>query len=122
VPGIGQIVALVLLSEIQAMARFPRVQDCVSYGRVVKCAKEANGKRLGPSGQKIGTVHLRWAVAEAAVLRGRRSQPGKEDLATLEPNHGKAKALTVRAHKLGRAVYSLLTREQAFALQRFVTA
>jgi ATP-dependent Clp protease adapter protein ClpS len=37
-------------------------------------------------------------------------------------NFGKAKALTVLAHKLGRAVYSMLTREQAFALQRFVTA
>ena len=32
------------------------------------------------------------------------------------------KALTVLAHKLGRAVYYMLTREQAFDLQRFVTA
>jgi hypothetical protein len=40
----------------------------------------------------------------------------------LEHKHGKAKALTVLAHKLGRAVYDLLTREQAFDLTRFVTA
>ncbi len=68
VPGIGQILALVLLYEIQDIARFPRVQDFVSYCRLVKCAKESGGKRLGTSGQKIGNVHLRWAVAEAAVL------------------------------------------------------
>jgi hypothetical protein len=35
---------------------------------------------------------------------------------------GKAKALTVLAHKLGRAVYDMLSREQAFDLTRFVTA
>src|SRR2546426_11984640 len=59
VPGIGQILALVLLYEIQDSARFPRVQDFVSYCRLVKCAKESGGKRLGTSGKKIGNVHLR---------------------------------------------------------------
>jgi len=122
VPGIGQILALVILYEIQDSARFPRVQDFVSYCRLVKCAKESSGKKLGTSGKKIGNVHLRWAFAEAAVLFIRQSQPGKEYFATLEHKHGKATALTVRAHKLGRAVYDLRTREQAFALKRFVTA
>ncbi len=122
VPGIGQILALVMLYEMQDIARFPRVQDFVSYCRVVKCAKESGGKRLGTSGKKIGTVHLRWAFAEAAVLFLRHHQPGKEYFTTLEHKHGKAKALTVLAHKLGRAVYYMLTREQAFDLQRFVTA
>jgi transposase len=121
VPGIGQILALVILYEIQDITRFPRVQDFVSYCRLVKCAKESNGKRLGTSGKKIGNVHLRWAFAEAAVLFLRHNQPGKEYFTKLEHKHGKAKALTVLAHKLGRAVYSMLTREQAFDLQRFVT-
>lgn len=59
VPGIGQILALVILYEIQDISRFPRAQDFVSYCRLVKCAKESNGKRLGTSGKKIGNVHLR---------------------------------------------------------------
>jgi transposase len=122
VPGIGQILALVILYEIQDIARFPRVQDFVSYCRLVKCAKESGGKRLGTSGKKIGNVHLRWAFAEAAVLFLRQSQPGKAYFAKLEHKHGKAKALTVLAHKLGRAVYYMLTREHAFDLNRFVTA
>jgi transposase len=122
VPGIGQILALVLLYEIQDIARFPRVQDFVSYCRLVKCAKESNGKRLGTSGKKIGNVHLRWAFAEAAILFLRQNQLGKEYFTTLERKHGKAKALTVLAHKLARAVYYMLTREQAFDLQRFVSA
>jgi transposase len=121
IPGIGQILALVLLYEIQDIRRFPRVQGFVSYCRLVKCAKESGGKRLGTTGKKIGNVHLRWAFAEAAVLFIRQSQPRKAYFAKLEHQHGKAKALTVLAHKLGRAVYYMLTREQAFDLQRFVT-
>ena len=52
----------------------------------------------------------------------RQRKLGKEYCAKLAHKHGNAKALTVLAHKLGRAVYSRLTREQAFALKRFVTA
>ena len=121
-PGSGQILALVLLYEIQDSARFPRVQDFVSYCRLVKCATESGGKRLGTSGKKIGNVHLRRALAEAAVLFLRHNQPGKAYFTQLEPKPGKATALTVLAHKLARAGYDLLARQQAFALKRFVTA
>jgi transposase len=122
VPGIGQMLALVILYEIQAIARCPRVQDFVSYCRLVKCAKESNGKRLGTSGKQIGTVHLRGAFADAAVLFLRHNQPGKEYFTKLEHQPGQATALTVLAHKLGRAVSYMRTREHAFALTRFVTA
>jgi transposase len=122
VPGIGKILALVILYEVQAIERFPRVQDFVSYCRLVKCAKESAGKRHGVSGKKIGNAHLKWAFSEAAVLFLRQNKPGQAYFAKLEHKHGKAKALTVLAHKLARAVYYMLTREQAFDLQRFVTA
>jgi transposase len=122
VPGIGQILALVILYEIQDIARFPRVQDFLSYSRLVKCAKESAGKRYGLSGKKIGNPQLKWAFSEAAPLFLRQNQLGKEYFAKLEHKHGKGKALTVLAQKLARAVYFMLTREQAFSLQRFVTA
>lgn len=44
-PGIGEILRLVLVDEIHPIARFPRVHDCVSYGRLVKWAKASAGKR-----------------------------------------------------------------------------
>jgi len=37
-----------------------------------------------------------------------------------EPTHGKAKALSILAAKLGRAVYFMLRRERAFEMQRFL--
>jgi transposase len=45
IPGVGKILALVLLYEIHDIHRFPRVQEFVSYSRLVKCAKESAGKR-----------------------------------------------------------------------------
>ena len=46
VPGIGKILSLVLLYEIHDISRFPRVQDFVSYCRLVKCAQESAGQTL----------------------------------------------------------------------------
>jgi transposase len=107
VPGIGEILSLVLLYEIHDIQRFPRVQDFVSYCRLVKCAKESAGKCYGTSGAKIGNAYLKWAFSEAAVLFLRTNPAGQKYLARLEKKHGKGKALTVLAHKLARAVYHM---------------
>ena len=81
VPGIGKILSLVLLYEMHDIARFPRVQDFVSYCRLVKCAKESAGKRYGTSGTKIGNAYLKWAFSEAAVLFLRNNPAGQKYLA-----------------------------------------
>jgi transposase len=81
------------------------------------------GKRIAyPSnreGAKMGNVHLKWAFSEAAVLFVRHSAQGKKLLARLEQRFGKGKALSVLAHKLGRAAYFMLAREKVFDMQRF---
>jgi transposase len=110
VPGIGKILSLVLLYDIHDIDRFPRVQDFVSYCRLVKCAKESAGKRLGTSGKKIGNAHLKWAFSEAAALFLRNNEPGQKYLTRLEKKHDKGKARTILAHKLARAVYDMLKR------------
>jgi hypothetical protein len=67
VPGIGKIRRRVLLDDMHASERFPRVQDCASSCRRVKGAKASAGKRSGTSGSPIGHAPLTWAFAEAAV-------------------------------------------------------
>jgi transposase len=120
VPGIGKILSLVLLYEMHDIARFPRVQDFVSYCRLVKCAKESAGKRYGTSGTKIGNAYLKWAFSEAAVLFLRNNPAGQKYLVRIENKHGKGKALTVLAHKLARAVYHMLKRTTAFDMEKFL--
>ena len=119
VPGIGKVLALVILYEIHDIRRFPTVQDFVSYCRLVKGATESNGKHYGSSGQKIGNAHLKGAFSEAAVLFLRQHPTAQRYLAQLVSKHGKPKALTILAHKLGRAVYYMLRRGQAFDRRRF---
>jgi transposase len=114
IPGIGRILGLVILYEIHDIRRFPRVQDFVSYCRLVKSAKESAGKRMGTSGKKIGNVHLKWAFSEAAVLFLRRNPEARRYRDRLIRKHGKAKSLTILAHKLARAVYYILKRKEVF--------
>ena len=105
VPGIGKVLALTILYEVHDITRFDRVQEFASYARLIKCTKESGGKKLGTGGAKMGNVHLKWAFSEAAVTFLRHNSAGKKLLARLEKTHGKGKALSILAHKIGRAVY-----------------
>ena len=122
VPGIGKILSLVILYEIHDIRRFPTVQDFASYARLVKCAHESAGKRTGTSGKNIGNAHLKWAFSEAAVLSLRQNPAAQAWLKRVASKHGKPKALSILAHKLGRTVYYLLLRDEVFDMQRFLAA
>jgi hypothetical protein len=94
-------VALTILYEIHDINRFPRVQEFASYSRLVKCQKSSGGKLLGISGAKIDNAHLKWAFSEAAVLFLGKRPEGKKVFARIERKHGKGKALSILAHRMG---------------------
>lgn len=120
IPGVGRILSLVMLYEIEDIARFPRQQDFASYCRLVKPAKQSNGKHYGHSGKKIGNAHLRWAFGEAVVLMLKGNKPAQALLQKLASKHGKGKALAILAHRLGRAVYYMLKNQVPFDQERFL--
>jgi len=122
VPGIGKILSLVILYEIHTIERFPTVQDFASYCRLIKCKKESAGKSYGTTGRKIGNAYLKWAFSEAAVLFLRKNPEAQAWLEQMANKHNKARALTILAHKLGRAVYFMLQRKQVFEQQRFLNS
>jgi hypothetical protein len=78
--------------------------------------QESAGTRDGTSGKKMGNASLKWAFSEAAVLFLRHNPAGQKYLTRLARKHGKGKALTILAHTLARAVYDMLKRDTAFAL------
>ena len=121
IPGVGPILSLTLLYEIHDITRFPRVQDFVSYARLVKSQKSSAGKVLGTSGAKIGNAHLKWAFSEAAVLFLRKNPRGQKYLDRLRSKHGKGKALSILAARIGRASYFMLRRNTAFDPDRFMS-
>jgi transposase len=122
VPGVGKILALVMLYAIEVLARFSRVQESVSYGRPVKSARESNGKPHGTSGKKIGNAHLTWAFSEASVLFLKNNAPAQKYLVKLAIRHGTGKALSSLAHTLGRAVYFMLKHHVAFDQEKLLAA
>jgi transposase len=119
VPGIGNTLALILLYEIHDIGRFPTVQDFMSYCRLVKCSRESAGKLYGHAGSKIGNVHLKWAFSEAAVTFLRGNHDGQKLHQRLVKQHGKGKALSILAARIGRAVYFMLSRENVFDRNKF---
>ena len=120
IPGVGRILALTLLYELHDISRFPRVQDFLSYARLVKSQKSSAGKVMGTSGAKIGNAHLKWAYSEAAVLFLQKNPPGQRLINRLRSKHGRGKALSVLAARLGRASYYMLRRNTAFDMDRFM--
>jgi transposase len=120
IPGVGRILGLVMLYEIEDIARFPREQDFASYCRLVKPAKESNGKSYGHSGKKIGNAHLRWAFGEAVVLMLKGNKPAQAVRQRLASKHGKGKALAILSHRLGRAVYYMLKNQVPFDQKLFL--
>jgi transposase len=119
VPGIGKVLALILLYEIHDIRRFPEVGQFLSYARLVRCAHESAGKKQGTGGNKVGNAHLKWAFSEAACLFLRESEQAKRWLARREKKYGKARALGALAARLGRAVYHLLRKREVFDGKRF---
>ena len=120
IPGIGPILGLILLYEIDAIARFPEVGNFLSYSRLVRCEHESAGKKKGSGGKKIGNAHLKWAFSEAACLMIRSVPAVKSWMQRQETKRGKRKALAVLEAKIGRAVYHLWRKQQAFDLGRFL--
>ncbi len=119
VPGIGSILSLVILYEVNDIGRFPRVQDFSSYAMLVRPKKESDGKWAGYSNKRIGNHHLKWAIKEAVILMLRESEQAKQYVAKLERKYNKGKALGLFAHKLGRTIYFMMKNNEVFQMQKF---
>jgi transposase len=119
IPGVGKVLGLTLLYELHEVVRFTTVGQFLSYARLVRCAHESAGKKLGTGGKKIGNAHLKWAFGEAACHFVKVSARAKTWKQKYAQRHSKGKALGVLAARLGRAVYHMLRKKTAFEEERF---
>jgi transposase len=119
-PGIGPILGLTLLYEIDDIARFPEAGNFLSYSRLVRCVHESAGKKKGSGPKKIGNAHLKWAFSEAACLMIRSCLPVKSWLERQAKKKGKKKALAILEAKIGRCVYHLWRKQVPFDVKRFL--
>lgn len=120
IPGVGRILAMTMLYEIHDIERFSTVGQFLSYCRLVRGSHTSAGKTYGSPGKKIGNAHLKWAFSEAVPLLKRCCPEVKTFTDRIEKKHSKARAFSYLAVKLGRAVYYMLKRGEAFELERML--
>jgi transposase len=120
VPGIGPILGLILLYEIDDIGRFPEAGNFLSYARLVRCEHSSAGKVKGSGPKKMGNAHLKWAFSEAACLLIRAVPAAKAWVQRQEKKKGKRKALAILEAKIGRTVYHLWRKQVPFDLKRFL--
>jgi len=120
-PGIGSMIALNILYEMNSIDRFKTVQRFSSYCRVVKCERTSNNKSKKGRNQKIGNPYLKWAMSQI-IMGAQSSEIIAKYVNRLENKYGRRRARAQIAHKFAVAIYYMLKNGQVFDEQRFVNS
>ena len=118
IPGVGKILAAIILYETGDIARFKSVKHYCSYARVVPgIAQSSNTIRRG-KGSKQGNPYLKFAYTQAAALAVRYTGPirrfREKHMARRRSKGRKMISISIVAHKLATAAYYMLTRQEPF--------
>jgi transposase len=118
VPGIGRILAAVILLEIGSIERFDAVGHFASYARCVDSQRISNGKKKGEGNARNGNKYLAWAFVEAANFAQRFCVEAKRFYERKKAKANTAVATKALAHKLARACYHMLKEGKPFDVKR----
>src|SRR5262245_13048304 len=119
-PGVGKVLSLTILLEIDTIGRFDTRRQFCSYARLCGAVQSSDNKRCGTGNARAGNAWLKWAFSEAAVLSAQKDERIGGLHNRLASRLGKAKAYSALAHKLGRAFYHMLRTGRVFDVNRFV--
>ena len=119
-PGVGPVLSLTILLEIDTIERFDTRQQFCSYARLCGAVQTSDNKRCGGGNARAGNAWLKWAFSEAAVLSAQKDERIGAYRNRLAARLGNAKAYSALAHKLGRAFYHMLHTQEVFDVNRFV--
>ena len=108
VPGIGNILAMMIALETGDINRFPAVGNFSSYCRCVGSSRISNDKIKGSNNRKNGNKYLAHAFVEAAQKARRFCPPAQAFFMRKTINTNKIVATKALAHKLARACYYIM--------------
>ena len=115
IPGVAELLALTIASEIGDIARFPSARKLVGYaGLAPRIKQSGQSSRIGRL-SKAGPDTLRWAAVEAAQQAWRPNNPWHELYTDIKRRHGKSNpAKAAVARKVLIAAWHVLARQQPF--------
>ena len=117
-PGIGRILASVIMLETGNVERFAAVGNFASYARCVDSVRLSNGKKKGEGNRRNGNKYLAWAFIEAANMARRWCPQARRFYDRKKTRTNAIVATKALAHKLARACYHMLKNGQPFDMQR----
>jgi transposase len=118
VPGIGRILATIILLETGPIERFAAVGNFASYARCVDSQHTSNGKKKGEGNTKNGNQYLAWAFVEAANFALRFCPEAKRFYERKKAKTNPIVAIKALAHKLARACFHILKERKPFDVTR----
>ena len=118
VPGIGRILASIILLETGPIERFAGVGNFASYARCVDSRHMSNNKKKGAGNTRNGNKYLAWAFVEAANYAQRFNAEAKRFYERKKAKTNTAVATKALAHKLSRACYHILKEQKPFDVTR----
>ncbi|HQT34363.1 MAG TPA: IS110 family transposase [Thiobacillus sp.] len=118
IPGIGEVLAIIIMLETGDVTRFARVGNFASYARCVDSARYSNGKKKGEGNTKNGNAYLVWAFIEAANFARRFNDEARRFFERKKAKTNSIVATKALAHKLARASYHMLKEGQPFDVKR----
>jgi transposase len=118
-PGVGFILAVVILTEVGDVGRFPSASHLASYAGMTPRVHASGGHvRYGRTRPDVNH-YLKWAYAEAAnvSMMHRRRHPKRHVSALytkVKGRGGHAKAIGAVGRHLAEATYWMLTKEEPY--------
>jgi len=121
VPGIGRILASVILLESGSIERFASAGNFASYARCVDSRHTSNGRKKGEGNTRNGNRYLSWAFIEAANFAQRYCAEAKRFYERKKARTNPIVARNALAHKLARACFHILKEHKPFDVTRCFT-
>ena len=113
-PGIGAYSALLILSEIGDVHRFPDSRHLCSYAGLVPSVHASGGKtRLGRL-TKQGSTWLRWILIELSMHAIKGAPQFQQLYQRVARKHGRNAGRTAVARAMLKTIYAMLKRQEAF--------
>jgi transposase len=118
-PGVGEILGMVICLEIGDISRFPGPAHLAAYAGTTPRVHSSGGKtRYGQLRRDVNR-YLKWAFVEAAsvISRHRRSHPQRHVCRLyerLKSSKGHQKAIGAVARHLAESTYWMLSRKETY--------
>ncbi len=119
VPGVGDILAIVLALELGDVQRFPNAEHLASYAGTVPRLHESGGRRWQGQVRTDVNHYVKWALVEAVNIivlnqEAWQDQHVVELYQRLRKHKGHAKAVVAVARHLAEAIYWVLTKDEDY--------